>query len=338
MKKLTKVLVFNLILIVMIFSAGNILREKWEYKSDQYKFRYEKMKDFSNSDTKTLFLGSSGSFTAINQAKIFENSGIPVFSLAHNLQSPFASYHLFEDYIKENKDVKLLFQDILGLTREVNPNIEHHETNFFYALTAIDNKKGYIQGLKNEFDKDYTKGYYIPILKYHDRWNRLKKEDFFEIEDKEEITSFQVKKVKPVNFTPEYMKYDKNFKKSEVGEKYLTKIINLAKSNDIEVILYILPKMDYTLNEIEEYHKFAKKHNLKIIDFTSEKLYTQLGIDTKTDFYDNAHLNYNGGKKISKYFANYISTNYPEYKENISNETKQLFEKEIEIINRKYEK
>lgn len=147
-----------------------------------------------------------------------------------------------------------------------------------------------------------------------------------------------INQVADINYEDGYRKEDKDFKKSDIGEKYIMKILDLAKSNDIDVVLYILPKMDYSLNEIEEYHKFAKEHNLKIIDFTSDKLYTQLGIDTNTDFYDNAHVNYNGGKKISKYFSDYISTNYPEYKENISNGTKQLFEKEIEVINRKYDK
>lgn len=338
MKKLTRALLFNLILIMLLFFTGNILREKWEYKSGQYKFRYQKMKDSFDSEIKTVFLGSSGVFTGVNHTKIFEESGIPALSLAHNLQSPVSGYFIFEDFLKYSKGVEVVFVDMLGLTREVNPNIEHQEANFFNVLISIDDKKRYLDTLKEEFDKDYRKGYYTPIFKYHDRWNRLKKEDFFEIKKNNTLTSFQVEKVKPVKFESIYMKEDKEYQKSEVGEKYLKKIIDLAKSNNINVVLYLLPKMNYLINEIEEYHRFANEQNLPLIDFTEENLFNEIGIDLKTDFYDNFHLNYNGGKKVSKYLADYMLENFPTLNKNIPDSTKEIFQNEINIIKKKYEK
>ncbi|MFL8888029.1 hypothetical protein [Helcococcus kunzii] len=339
MKRLVKTLVFNLILILIILYTGNILREKWEYNDGQYKTRYQMMRDdFNNNDIKSIFLGSSGAFTAINQTKIFEETEVPTVNLAHLLQSPFTSYHLFEDFIKENEGVEVLFLDILGLTREVTPNNHERETRFYNALVSIKDKEKYLNELKAEFDKDFRISYYMPILKYHDRWNRLKSQDFFEIDEVNTITSYQLTKVADINYEDGYMKEDKDFKKSDIGEKYLMKILDLAKSNDIDVVFYILPKMDYSLNEIEEYHKFAQRHNAPIIDFTSDQLFKQVGIDIKTDFADTIHLNYEGGKKISKYFSNYIVENYPHLQTDISQSTRDIFEREIRIIKAKYEK
>lgn len=281
MKKISKVLVFNLILLFLLLYTGKILREKWEYKDGQYKIRYEMMRDNFDSDIKSVFLGSSGTFSDINQAIIYEESKIPVANLSHLLQSPFSSYHIINDYLKKNYGVKIIFLDVLGLTREVAPDHEERESRFYNALVSIENKTEYINGLKEEFDKDFRLNYHLPIFKYHDRWNRLKREDFFGIDNLDVITSYQLQKVEPFKPTKLYMKEDENFEKSDIGEKYLNKILDLAQSKNIDVVPFILPKMDYTLNEIEEYHRFAKEHNLEILDFTNEDLFNEVGMIKK---------------------------------------------------------
>lgn len=336
MKKIIKPIIFLVILIAMIFALGKTLRLKWELENDQYKYRYEIMKNEFGSDIKSVFLGSSGTYTAINQMEIFKESDIPTVNLSHSLQSPLNTYYLFEDYIEKNDQVKLVFLDVLGLTREVEPNKEEYEPYFYRTLVSIDNKKEYLSKLKEEYDKDFRFNYYMPFFHYHDRWNRLTKSDFNEYDKVEKTVPAQTVRRVPVEYKDYYMKENKDYKKSEVGEKYLKKIIDLAKSKDMKVVLFVLPKMDYYKNEIEEYHKFAKEHNLEIVDFTDQELFEKVEIDIKTDFYDPAHLNYHGGKKISKFFAEYILENYPELKTEISKNTEDFYLNEIKELKEKY--
>lgn len=337
MRKIIKSIIFILILLGLLFGTGEVLRLKWELEDSSYYYRHEIMEN-NFDDVKFIFLGSSGTNTAINPIYIFEKTGLPSLNLAHSLQSPINTYYLFENYLKKNEGLKLVFLDVVSLTREADPNKKEHEPFFYTSIATFENKKEYFEQFKNDYEKPIGVNYYFPFFRFHSRWNRLSKKDFNSENLVNSILPFQNQDNKEAKFWDIYMKEDNEFNKSKIGEKYLSKIINRAKDEKVEVILTVFPKMNYSLNEINEYKRFANMNQLKLIDFSSKNAINRLKIDLGKDFIDDIHLNYYGGKKISKYIADYIIINYPEFKENISNRTKVFFEKEVKAMKKKYEK
>ena len=88
--------------------------------------------------------------------------------------------------------------------------------------------------------------------------------------------------------------------------KYLNMIIELAKENDIEVILFTAPveeefkKIEINrARSISKIKEIAKNHNLSYYDFSMVE-----GIKDTSYFSDETHLNIKGANKFTKHFYN----------------------------------
>ena len=148
--------------------------------------------------------------------------------------------------------------------------------------------------------------WYVPILRYHSRYNELGKEDLKYLFKRKDVTynGFLINKnVKGVeNLPTKRVLGNYDFDKENIS--WLDKILELCKKNDIKLILVKAPSVyPYWYDEYEEQVRtYATKNNLLYVNLLASV--EEMGIDYKTDTYDGGlHLNLSGSIKNSKYFG-----------------------------------
>lgn len=250
-----------------------------------------------------VFFGSSNAFCSFNPLIIWKESGVKSYVFATQQQPVWATYHYMVDAFKTQKP-DLAVVDILMFCKDK----EFYDDDVNY--TFCDNMPFSLNKVKLAYasaPKGERIGLLCNFVKYHSRWNDLNDLDF------------KYKKSEMRDYTKGFCiltgAYDNPVLREDVSkvkeltplppknEKYLKKIIDLCEEEDIRLMFVKTPsnatreeKMYY--NSVE---KVALERGIEYIDYNP--LYEEIGLDMKTDFCDESHLNTSGSEKFSKYFV-----------------------------------
>ena len=147
-------------------------------------------------------------------------------------------------------------------------------------------------------------------MKYHTNWNGLQEANFVkptsEMKGVYEGSAFKtVAQVKPETTA-------KAGGLSDGQIELLEDVIRFGKEHNVELLFTMLPgEMNKKeQKEINQAFQIINENGYRGINFNQEAMYQEVGIDFSTDFYDPAHVNAKGARKISEYLGNYISQNY----------------------------
>jgi len=161
---------------------------------------------------------------------------------------------------------------------------------------------------EREWEAEFS--YLFPLLRYHDRWSQLTKEDFQYLFRREQVSDngyLMQLGVKP--FTDEFMErplVDYSFGKTSWD--YLEKMRLLCEKHGTQLVLIKAPALspvwwDQWDEQIEEY---AAQHGLLYINMLEH--IDEIGIDWQTDTYDTGlHLNVHGAEKAAKWFGKVLT-------------------------------
>ena len=302
MKNIIKDTIFLAIFILLFIICSNIFVLKGNgFGSDVTSFY-----NLEKNSLDIMFFGSSHSYSTFNPEIIEKESGLKSYNFATQQQPIQITYHYMIEALKTQKPKYFILESHMltlnydyaaeGTVRDALDKMKISKNKIEAINIAIENKKD-------------RASYYINLIKYHSRYKELTLSDikegllqkgidnngFISLESKPEI---MVDNKKIINKNSKKEIYYKNI-------EYLNKIIELAKENDIELILVKTPcqmteETQAKVNWIEEY---VKEHNISFIDYN--KKFKELDIQ-EGDFYDLGHLSGSGADKVSKNFAKYI--------------------------------
>ena len=175
--------------------------------------------------------------------------------------------------------------------------------------------------------------YVFPVLRYHDRWNKLTVTDLKHIFTKD-ITShngyYMRCDVMPyTQYPPQQPLINPAF--GDNAMYYLDQIRQLCEQKGITLILVRAPlEYGWYPQWDANVENYAKQYGITYLNFNK---YTEaIGLDLTNDTYDaGIHLNLTGAEKLSVYFGKYLKTNYEltDFRENQAVAAK--YEKKIEF-------
>ena len=303
MKNLIKDLIFIIIFLILLNACSNIFVLKGNtYGSDVISFYNQK-----KNSLEVIFFGSSHSYATFSPDIIEQEIGIKSYNFATQQQPIYITYHYMMEALKTQKpkyfvlETKMLAKD-------------NEFANEGVTRDAIDKMKNSINKVNainvSVEEKEERVSYYFNIIKYHTRYNELSTVDiktgltqrgienkgFKELDVNNDII---IDNAKILKITEKKKISSKNF-------KYLKKIIQLAKKNDIKLILVKSPcQLKETdqkkYNWVEEY---AKENNIEYINYNEKIEQLKLG---HGDYFDVEHLSYEGAKKVTLDFLKYLS-------------------------------
>ena len=248
-----------------------------------------------------MFFGASHAYCSFNPLVIWKETGVKSYVFATQQQPVWATYYYMKDAFKRQKPAIAVF-DILMMSE----NKEYYDDGVNY--TFCDNMPFSADKVRLSYasaPKGERAGLLLRFIKYHTRWNELKKQDFtYRRKDMSDyskgyyvLTSRcnDAAHTDLENVTDSAPVYEKNM-------YYLEKIIELCEEKNVRLMLIKAPS-NPTEAEKEYYNAVEKTANEKGIDFADYNMYfDEIGLDIKSDFFDKRHLNIYGAEKFTRYF------------------------------------
>lgn len=299
-----KIILFFILLAVMLNRMLNI----FNYKDMGGGAGWQRLYQMEKNSVDVMFFGSSHAHCTVNHGFLWENYGIAGYTLSSGSQNIDSTYY----FIKQSLPVQRPKVIVVEVLSAIGGSIGNSDVAAYRALLGTKWSGGYLECL-NYFSEDMNLDssqrqeilFKFPII--HSRYKELKQSDF-----KDTIPfmrgyrgSFDIFPCEtPSILNGESMELDAR------REEMLLKIINLAKTEDIPLLLFAAP---FVLNEGQklQYNRIAEiaeENQIPFIDFNH--LYDETGIDFQCDFRDEQHLNNYGADKVTDYLARYLKDNY----------------------------
>lgn len=280
-----------------------------------------------------IFIGDCEVYANFSPMVLYQEKGISSYVRGSSQQMIWQSYYILKETLKYETPKVVVFN--------VNSMRYDEPVSEAYNRLTLDKMKWSpekIEMIKTSMrEEESMLSYIFPILRYHDRFDKLTQEDFTYLfnEKKNTYQGFLInKEIKPLENVPTVKKLA-NYKFADIDYEYLQKILDLCNENNIKLLLIKAPSVyPHWYEEYDEQiEEFAQKNNINFINFLDKV--EEIGIDYKQDTYDRGlHLNLTGATKLSKYFANYLKENYTltDYRQN--SEVNKIYQEKLEQYNK----
>lgn len=255
-----------------------------------------------DKDHDVIFIGDCEVYENFSPKVLWEDYGINSYIRGSAQQLIWQSYYLLEDTLRYEKPRVVIF-NVLALKYDEPQNEAYNRMSLEGMKWSMAKVKS-IQASMTE--EENFLDYVFPILRYHSRWNDLGREDLE-----------YLFRTKPVSHNGYYMRVDvkaaenvpggkvlSNYQFGDNACKYLDKMTELCRENEIQLVLVKAPSLyPYWYDEWEEQiEEYAEKNNLLYINFL--ELTEETGLDFSQDTYDGGlHLNLSGAEKITEYLG-----------------------------------
>lgn len=256
------------------------------------------------------FLGSSHTFCHVNTALLWEDYGVSAYDYSAAEQPLWTTYYYLREICKRQNPKLVVLDVFVPAVYSEDYHYDFMHDNMFGFRFSL-NK---LQMMKDSIELKELDKYFPGFFDYHNRYGEIAELDFKEItKSKEEKAAFK-------GYVP-FFNVDKqthpNFSEvgigelSEKSEKYLNKIIEYCKKNQIELMLVVTPYPQPNDNQEMIYNKVEEIANENDIVFNNgNHHYEEIGIDFERDFNDFSHLNYWGSCKYTDYLAKKIKSDF----------------------------
>lgn len=328
MKRGIKVIFGVFIIISAVFVINSVLSYILIDDLDD-EVRYAMHELYEQEEIETLFLGSSHVFCGYDPRILDEISGENTYLAATPVQKVDGSYYLLKEALKNNQ-IKKVYLDMFYLQyRDIPAERGSIQMQWIYCITDnMKNNWNRIEFLLNASgSENYIEGF-LPSARYGNYlldWKRIERvikgKRTSEYINYENVPSafYKGAYVIPGGVgNPEMIADLDNLEVaesiiSEYSLKYLNKIVELCKEEEIELVLVTTPFTDFYVQALGNYNTFyaymkeyAKTNAIEYCDFNLCR--PELLVMEKDDFVDYHHLSGKGAVKYSTVFAEMMAS------------------------------
>ncbi len=291
---------------VLVWLFGLLLTPRYVTVEDwltttTYKSFYEKEKDSID----VVILGSSRAQCSVDPKLISDETGLSAYNLSCEQQNLLITYYWLSECLRTQKPKVVLLDTGYLFDNENLPLFsEPHTRKAFDFMKWSDVKLKAILDMKRHNPDEDVPGYFIPLLRYHDRWKEIP----FDLSGGEDYDGFcpltgDLNDYRDVVKFKAYKETEESESMNAVSREYLDKVYDLCEENGIELILFTSMSAEESAKKHAANQSYADEKGIRLIDFNLKETYKKSGLS----FYDDAdsgnHPNVNGAEKISLYLA-----------------------------------
>lgn len=262
------------------------------------------------NDIDVLFLGSSNCFCTINPLVLYEEYGIASYDFASSSQPMEISLLYLKEALKRQapKVVALEVNYVPGqYTSEVGENsLRWGLTDMPFSIDKLE----CIYQMHGKIDGEYL-SYIFPILRYHERWKEISKQDYvYMTEDKTYWSKgylYTEDTVAELVDLSAYMTEGSTW----IDERTiacLDEMVALCQEAGTKLVLFKALRTEWYQYMTTEIENLALQRNIPYVDYN--ELVGELGLDMATDFRDANHLNNRGAAKVTSHFGAFLKKHY----------------------------
>lgn len=265
-----------------------------------------------NNDIDMIVIGSSNSFCTVDPVTLYEGYGIAAYDFGSSSQPMNISVLYLKEALKTQKPRVVALEVNMMVGGSIHSS---NESALRWGYTSIplsfDKLRCIYQSL-GKVDAEYF-SYVYSALRYHDRWKELGKLDYtYFMQDKTNHTkgylATQEVAENPVNLSEYDFEGEAWIEEDNIA--YLDEIAQICHDQNVELLLFKSPKVNWHRYETEAIRMLADARGLKFVDYNELYQNGELPLDTAVDFRDDDHLNDFGAKKVTEHLGAYIKANY----------------------------
>jgi len=299
------------------------------------KSRYEGFYEQPENSIGMVFIGSSHSYCTFDPENFDSTMGTNSWQMGTPLQHYDTSFYVLKEVLKTQKP-KLVVLDIYW--DMLDDEFDMKQANsFFEVVNDTSVEKDYV---KNVFPLNERVKYSLLPIRYQ--------QDYFAYEDNafqkaaEEKLGVHGKQIEETNGTEYYLakgytycdtvitesELDKtnqfkgldadSWEANQTQIKYISKIVQLCKENNIEIVFVTAPIANVSMDYIKDYDSIhdkmadiAESLGAKYIDFNI--INRDESLLKLENFRDDAHLNDSGVKIVDEYYVKWLLNNTESY-------------------------
>ncbi len=262
-----------------------------------------------------IFVGDCEIYEGIVPAVLYEKYGITSFVRGSSQQTVWQSYYVLEETLAKDPEVKVVVFNVLALKYGETPKESISRMTLEDMRWSV-SKLNAIRASMTE--EESLLSYFMPILRYHDRWSELTAEDLAHTFDKHTDITHQgylmqtdIVPVDPADTRQPDALIDSSLPANAMG--YLDKMKELCDAHGAELVLVKAPTNSvkyYWYNEWDaQIVDYAAANNLSYYNFIGME--AELGLDWSRDTYDaGLHLNVYGAEKWTDHIGKLLQTEH----------------------------
>lgn len=304
-KNLIKIFLFSMLCILIFATIYPILN----YKDTGGGGGWQRFYTLPDNSVDVMFFGSSHAHCTVDLGYLWEQYGIKGYTLSAGSQAIDCTYYFVKEAI-ERKHPKVLAVEVFGATFE---SMQHPESDVYgnaFGMRLSNNYIDMIQMFQDNMQKDRNWGmehkFIFPVT--HARYKKLQADDFVDTmpyligyRGSYEQVSFEKPQIDNFNDVADLY---------EDSEYYLRKIIEIAKENNTDLLLWASP---YVVPEEHKARfnmvsKIADEEGVPFIDYND--LYEELELDFSKDYRDTDHVNNYGAIKVTEHLGKTLNALY----------------------------
>lgn len=271
----------------------------------------------SGFDHDVIFIGDCEVYENLSPIKLWEEYGITSWIRGSPQQTIWQSYYLMEETFRYETPKVMVF-NVLAMKYDTPESTGSFRYREAYNRMTLDgmrwsvSKWRSIQASLTETERLWGGiwTYLFPILRYHDRWHQLTREDLIYWLKRDTVSDngyLMQTGVKPADMAyAEAPRADYTF--SESCWDYLRKMADLCAEHGTQLVLIKAPSL-YPVWWWEweaQMEAFARENDLLYVNMLEYQ--QEIGIDWNTDTYDaGLHLNVSGAEKTSVWLGKILS-------------------------------
>lgn len=256
-----------------------------------------------------LFLGDCEVYNNISTVTLWETYGINAYIRGTPQQTMWQSYYLLEETLRYETP-RVVVLSVFAMQYDT-PQSE------IYNRMTLDNMK-WSRSKLSSVRASMTNGerfidYVFPLLRFHDRWKTLEKQDivYYFKRNTSTFHGFDPHTgTQPAETLPTPLPLtDTRF--GDNAYAYLDRITALCEEHDIDLVLLKAPSLyPHWYDEWDEQiQAYADTNGLLYVNLLEHA--EDFGLDFSTDTYDGGlHLNAEGAEKTAAYLGNLLQTEY----------------------------
>lgn len=262
------------------------------------------------SGNDVIFVGDCEVYENISPITLYEEFGIASWIRGSPQQTVWQSFYLVEETLRYESPKAIVF-NVLAMKYDTPESTGNPVRREAYNRITLDtmrwsgSKFRSIMASMTEAERKSLglAGYLFPILRYHDRWSALTREDFDLRPDPVSHCGYLMATgVKPYEgFLPEPVPAD--FRFGQRSWEYLNKMVDLCREKGVQLVLLKTPSLHpcWWPEWEEQIQSYAQEKDLLYLRVDEEEAM----IDWSTDTHDGGlHLNVYGAEKASRWLGN----------------------------------
>ena len=326
---LLKTLLFGALVCAMVFVLSVLFTPTGERFGDA-KDTIRGLYDQPAESVEVMAVGASTMRWGFSPDYLYKEYGIRAYDCCTSAQAPMVGYYLLQEALRvQGSSIRLALIDMGPYVKGKN---FFKSTDVERAIINMDPSK-----IKYELIEDLLKNYpevrrseqYVPLLRYHERWNELESADFESLLGNDYDTyahgqnlSFESNATRGTAgkhttekndaITPEIDtdKDDIEALYDDVSLSYLDKIIELCADNEVQGLFMKTPASMWTDARHDACANLAKRYDVPLLDMSLPEIRDACGVDYDLDYYDSKHANILGSLKITGYLGSYLHDNF----------------------------